>query len=182
MDSKQILDWLKLKPRYLLGFSLVCLLIAGLPRSVRLYLGFENIVAPIQGLLSLLGIAAGVYGFVILAADHWPKARKWWALRKLRENAPTILRSLSPDEKGCLARYVANEATSLNFSFTDGVVSSLESKRILYQASSLSVQFDDFAYNLQPWVVRALKDDQELREELLRYVERGPVPRAPLFP
>ena len=72
---KTVIGYLKLKPRYLFGLSVVCLVVVGLPKVLRVYLGYDELIQPYRRWISLLGVASGVYWFVMVAAG-FPKSIK----------------------------------------------------------------------------------------------------------
>ena len=166
---KNVIGYLKLKPRYLFGLSVVCFVIVGLPKACRLYLGYDELIQPYRGWISLLGVASGVYWFVMIAAGfpQWVLDKFWsWVLQI---KAATILRKLSRDEKEYIAKYIQRDISSCDFHLGDGIINSLKAKRVVYQASSLAKHGPYFAFNLQPWVLRALNTYPDLKEDILKH-------------
>jgi hypothetical protein len=165
---KLSLDWIKLKPRYLLGIAVTCLVVVGLPKPWREYLGYNEFVDPYKGWISLVGLVCGVYGVVMLIAGVKPLVVKKWKNWQFRIKAPAILRRLPPDEKAYVAKYIKKNVSSLTFMIGDGVINSLRKKNVVYQASNISVEDDEFAFNLRPWVVEALDKHPDLKVNILK--------------
>lgn len=166
---KNVIGYLKLKPRYLFGLSVVCFVIVGLPKACRLYLGYDELIQPYRGWISLLGVASGVYCFVIVAAvlPQWSldKLRSWILWKKARTN----LRKLSRDEKEYIAKYIERDVSSYDFHLGDGIINGLELKRVVYRASNLAKHGSYFAFNLQPWILRALNEYPDLKEHIRQH-------------
>jgi len=165
---KTLPNWLKLKPRHLLGVATVCFIIVGLPEPLRKFLGYDDLIRPYRGWISLTGLAFGVYGLVMLVAGLQP-----WLSQKLnelylRKKAPKILSKLSSQEKSYLAKYIAQHVTTLDFSITDGVIRGLEGKGVVYRASSLGT-LHHFAFNLQSWVSETLDENPELKNDIVNH-------------
>ena len=170
---KTFLGYLKLKPRYLFGLSVVCLVIVGLPKVCRVYLGYDELILPYRGWISLLGLALGVYWFVVVIAGfpHWVlvKLQEWILWKKAKNN----LRKLSPDEKRCIATYIGRNVSSCEFHLGDGIINALEAKSVVYRAANISRHGSYFAFNLQPWVLKAFDEYPDLKEDILKhYIER----------
>lgn len=169
---KTVIGYLKLKPRYFFGLSVVCLVVVGLPKVWRVYLGYDELIQPYRGWISLLGVASGVYWFVMVVAGfpHWllDKLQEWILWKKAKNN----LCKLSPDEKGYIAKYIKGNASSHEFHLGDGIINGLEAKSVVYRAANISRHGSYFAFNLQPWVLKALNEYPDLKEDILKhYVE-----------
>ncbi len=175
--AKTLLEWLKIHPKYLIGLALVCLVLVGLPQSWRAYLGYQELIAPYRGWLSVAGVACLVYACFISLAGVSPWVQRKWSNWRFRRTAPKRLRALPSQEKGCLAEYLARDASTLYFSLGDGIVRGLEGKGVIYRASEVSMINDVFGYNLQPWVLSAVKKDDALAKEIMKCSGRGPSPQ-----
>jgi len=136
--------------------AIVCLVVVGLPKPWREHLGYDELIKPYRGWISLVGLGSGVYWFVIVTADfpHWVLG-KWqeWQLRKIAQD---YLRRLSPDEKGYIAKYIKGNVSSCEFNLGDGIINGLEAKSVVYRPANISCHGSYFAFNLQPWVLKAL--------------------------
>ena len=171
---KDLLDWvIKAAPKHCLGIGIVCLVVVGLPESWREYLGYEDAIKPYRAWVSLAGLASGVYGLVLLIAGSKPWIVRKWEEWRLMRNAPSVLGRLSPEEKGCLSRYIEGNSTCY-FSISNGVVGGLVAKVILWRSSNLAVRGDVFAFNLQPWVFKSFERWPDLKKDILNHTDRGP--------
>ncbi|WP_072133301.1 superinfection exclusion B family protein [Winslowiella iniecta] len=72
------------------------------------------------------------------------------------------LKTLTSDEKGYLKIFLENDTSTISREISDGVICSLESKRIVYRSSNLSSHWKTFPYSLYPWARKALKKQPEL--------------------
>ena len=147
----------------------MCLVIVGLPEVYRAYLGYDELIQPYRGWISLLGLASGVYWLVMVSArvPQWALGRvQEWMLWK---KAPNNLRKLSSDEKEYIARYIKGDVSSCDFHLGDGVINGLEAKSVVYRAASISKHGSYFAFNLQPWVLKALDRYSDLKEDILKH-------------
>jgi len=166
---KAILDWVKLKPIYLFGITIVCFVVVGLPKAWREFLGYESIITPYRGWISLTGLICGVYGLVVCVAGLKLWFLKKWQNRQFEKNATKILTKLSQQEKIYLAKYLKNNASSLKFRMSNGVINGLEAKSILYRASQIASSGDIFPFNVQPWVLEAFGKDPDLKSHVLEF-------------
>lgn len=168
---KTLPNWLKLKPRHFLGVAMVCFIIVILPEPLRKFLGYDDLISPYRGWFSLAGLAFAVYGFVMLIACLQPWLLGKLEEQKLRKSAPKILKKLSAEEKSYIARYIKQNTSSLDFRISDGTIKGLEAKDIVYCATQISVSFDYFAFNLQPWVLDSLDTNPDLKKDMLKYLD-----------
>jgi hypothetical protein len=168
------LGWIKLKPRYLLGLAITCLTVVGLPKAWRQYLGYDGIINPYRGWISLVGLASGVYGLIVFMAGIPAWVFEKWKGWRFRQRAPTIVRKLSSQEKGYIANYIEKNASSLKFNIGDGVINGLVGKKVVYIGSSFSVDRGNLPFNLQPWVLEAFDKYPDLRDEILKYLVKEP--------
>jgi len=81
---KLSLDWLKLKPRYLFGVAITCLVVVALPKGWRQYLGYDGFVEPYRGWISLGALVFSVYGFVMFMANVPSKILGKWGRGDLK--------------------------------------------------------------------------------------------------
>jgi len=170
---KTVLSWLNLKPTTLLSIGVTCLAIVAIPESWQKAIGYGELIKPVKGYIGLVGVASTVFGlakfvFGCISSQGILLLRKWrkWRLGK---NAPTILRSLSRQEKEYLARYIKRDITSLEFDLSDGTIRTLQAKKIVYQGSNVSLYHTVFSFNLQPWVQEAFKKHPDLKKDILSF-------------
>lgn len=171
-EVSKIIEYVKLKPKYLIGIGLTCFTVSALPQSWRVYLRYEVIIANHAGWISLVGLASFVYGVVLALAEHAPMAKEWLTARRLKRKRPLLLLGLSREEKECLALYVADNSISQRFPLGYGVANSLAGRGIIYRASTVSMCHADFDWNLQPWVLKVLESRPEIREDILKYAPK----------
>ncbi len=162
---KVILDWVKLKPVFLFGVATTCLVVVGLPDQWRQYLGYDSLINPYRGWISLLGLTCGAYA---LAVAGGPWLVKKWRMRRLTRNAVRTLMNLHPQEKTHLAKYIKGNACSLEFEVWDGVINGLLAKFVVYRGSQVS-NGDYFPFNLQPWVLKAFRKNPDLQRHMLEH-------------
>jgi hypothetical protein len=74
------------------------------------------------------------------------------------------LRELTPDEKAYSAPYVLQNQNTQYFQIEDGVTGGLETKGIIYKASSVGSMLTGWAYNIQSWARDYLQKHPELFE------------------
>lgn len=172
-DFKSIVEYVKLKPRYLIGIGLTCLGVSALPQSWRVHLRYETIIANHAGWISLIGLASFLYGAVLALAEYAPVAKGWLVDWKAKRKRPLILLGLSREEKECLARYLADDSICQRFPLGYGVANSLAGRGIIYRASTVSMYHDAFDWNLQPWVVKVLESRPDIRDDILKHAPKG---------
>ena len=165
-----LLQAVKLRPRHLLGLGFVCLVVVVMPRPWREYLGYEAVTQAYRGWISLAGLVLMAYGVVMAAADTWPSVMRWYNGWWFKGKAPDVLAKLSRQEKEYVAKYLAQDASSLNFCLGDGIVNGLVQKRVVTRVSNVSVEDDEFAFNLEPWVIETLKRHPRLQDDFKPYV------------
>lgn len=105
----------------------------------------------------------------LASASRWVRMR--WTLHEEHVKLARVLRETSKPEREILARYVAEDTTTLNLSTDDGLVNGLVGKRVLYHGAAYakSTVGSDFMMdiNMQPWAWRYLrKYPKLLREEV----------------
>lgn len=170
---KAFLDWFASKPSILFGIAVVCIVLVMMPESYREYLGYDGIIEPYRGWISIIGLTSGILWLVFILTKltiliYYRLVKKWkdWRFNKL---GPTILRDLSAQEKSYLAKYIKTNRSSLDFEISDGVINALQKKGVVYQASYVSKRFYNWDFNLQPWVLRTLKEHTQLKNEILKH-------------
>lgn len=169
---KAVLDWVKLKPAHLFGIAIVCFVVVGLPKSLQQFLGYKSIIDPYRGWISLTGLICGVYGLVIsvVGLKRWilEKWRNW----QFEKNAKKKLMKLHQQEKRYLAEYLKKDVSSLKFRLSNGVINGLVAKDVLYRASQIASSGDIFPFNIQPWVLNAIEQDDTLKSHILEHADQ----------
>jgi hypothetical protein len=173
--KKAFFDWFISKPSILFGIAVVCIMVVAMPKSYQKYFGYDEIIKPYRGFISLAGLASGVLWLVTvftkLIALIYPPIVKKWKQWRFDKKAPDILRNLTAQEKSYLAKYITKDVSTLDFMFGDGVINGLRRKGVVYQASSVSKQFDYFDFNLQPWVLKTVEKYSDLKDDILKHYE-----------
>jgi hypothetical protein len=173
LKSINILEWIKLKPKYLICIGLTGLIIISLPETWRVYLGYDQIIAPHRGWFSITSLIFCVYGLLLILVELWSLIKdKWITNWQFYWRAPQKLQALSSDEKRYIAKYLKKDASSLDFSVSDGIVNSLQLKSVIYLGATRSKYGDVFPWNLQPWVLEAIQRKPLLKDEILKYAGR----------
>jgi Super-infection exclusion protein B len=85
-----------------------------------------------------------------------------WKTWRVSRNGLKKLAELTVEEKDFLRLFILTGQNTQYAPINDGVVKGLELKLLVYLASSMSVGGFDFAYNLQPYVRKLLKDRPDL--------------------
>lgn len=91
-------------------------------------------------------------------------------MSKLKES----LEELTSEEKGYLLSYIAGDKNSVYVGVQDGVMAGLQRKGITYRASNVGDVLTGYAFNLQPWARKHLKENLHL---LLNATGRPKTPR-----
>jgi hypothetical protein len=167
MDFTKFLDWIKLSPKYLAAIGIFAGGLLFTPQSFTETLGLLTIIGkyrPWIGLVFFLTIA-------LLAAHAFDPIVKYikgsWNGRKVRKLMEERLHNLTPDEKAIMRGYILQDSRTQYLRPDDGVVSGLQSAKVIYQASQVGgAGFSfRFAFNIQPWAWDYLNKHRELIEE-----------------
>jgi len=165
---KDILDWVKLSPKYLFPLALVTTVLLFLPTK---YLNIFGVNELVNNYRPWIGIGTLILYIMLLGhLLYWLKdiilvkivgkfEVKTWKKR---------LKYLSNDEKYILSYYLIHQRKSQNIQAQSGVAGSLMKDNIIYQGSALGNIMDGFAYNLQPWAWKYLNEHNELLEPILK--------------
>jgi hypothetical protein len=88
------------------------------------------------------------------------------------------LSNLTPEEKGYLLPFIEQEQTAIYVGIDDGIISSLQLKKIVILGSKAGSLLDGFAFILQPWAREHLNKHPEC---LLGYSGKPLKPRETLY-
>lgn len=172
MDWSKAVDWLKLKPRYLLGPIAVGALLLFASGSWIATLGLD---AFRQQYLTWIGgswlIAVAIF-LSSMAGALWDVTFKPLRMALLTFRRRRQLGKLSSQEMAVLAEFIDQDKVTLPLSFSGGVANLLEAKRILKRTATLSVDMDNFAYSVQPWAWRYLKRKPSVLDPGREYAAR----------
>lgn len=159
MNIGDILNWVKLSPRYLFPIAIVASALMFLPAQVLLRFGLHTFAQKYQMWIGFACLAA--YSLLLAHAIYWLKDRV--VRRQSESRLLKALRNLSREEKLVLAEYILLQTKSQQLDIRSGVTKSLEHSNIIYLASTIG-WLSDFAHNLQPWAWRELNAHPELLE------------------
>lgn len=168
---KNLRDFLALDYRSLFIVACICWIIVIIPSSMWQSLGLLNLWIQLRpwifgvGLLATIWlVSGGLYDLSKLGIGKWSEKRDSNIIRNEREQ---LLLSSSRVEKEILARYIAEDTTTLAFEMRDGIVNGLIAKGILYRASQgsnpMSYNFDT---NIQNWVWEYLEKHPEFLKDI----------------
>lgn len=79
------------------------------------------------------------------------------------------LNDLTPEEKGFLIPFLEDGETTRYAELSDGVVSGLVAKKIVYRPTNIGTEGITFAHNIHPWVKNELQKSPELLEGARQY-------------
>jgi hypothetical protein len=153
-------------------FKTESILIA-LPQKFQKFLGYDEIVKTHRGYIGLIGIIsltlyiAWVLTKLTKQTAPWFK-RKWEDLQIKRHGYKALCR-LTRQEKEYVAKYLAEDATSIAWPLEDGVIQLLAQQAIVIQASSVGRLITGVEYAIQPWVKKVLEKHQDLKKEILKH-------------
>jgi hypothetical protein len=160
--AKNLVDWIKLSPRYLLLICILTGFVAFAPPtwlSIFWITGLVSSYRPWFGLAFLLS-AALLASSALIATCEWLKGKyRERATRKYRHRR---LRQLTEDEKAILRGYVEGQTKTQYLAMSNGTVGQFVAEKILFRASSLGSVADYFPYNIQPWAWKYLNEHPEL--------------------
>jgi len=109
-------------------------------------------------------LMGGLYDLLKLGKEKLASRKETQKI--IGEREKTLL-AASKVEKAVLARYLADDTTTIAFDFRDGIVNGLIAKNILYRASQGSNPFShDFDVNIQSWAWEYLKNHPELLKSI----------------
>lgn len=163
---KNLRDFLGLDYRSLFIVACICWIIVIIPASTWQTLQLLNLWIQLRPWLFGVGLLAttwlvsgGLYDLAKLSFGKWSEKRDSNIKKIAREQ---LLLSSSRVEKEVLARYIADDTTTIAFEMRDGIVNGLVAKGILYRSSQGSNPMSyDFDTNIQTWVWEFIKNHPE---------------------
>lgn len=170
---KAVLDWFFTKPSLLFAVAVVCLVIIGLPQEFQKLLGYDEIVKNHKGYIALIGVISFTFYITWLLIKITKQIVSLFERkledRRFTKNGPNILRRLTRVEKEYVAKYIAEDATTIAWPLEDGVIKLLEQQAVAFQAANYGRYMDGLEYALQPWVREVLEENQDLKDEILEH-------------
>lgn len=95
------------------------------------------------------------------------------------ENLQKQYQNLSFGAKAIIADiYFSSEGVKY-YSVQNGVVGSLTSKHFIRRTTSVSIGFFKFGYELQPWVIDFIKENNKIKKELQEINRKKRLPKVP---
>lgn len=110
--------------------------------------------------LSIIGLIF-IFSLSITLVNVTKKLKEWLDIKKTQNKH---LNELTKDEKIFLSPFITENLNTIYDWPGNGIVAGLKSKRIIYQASVVSMSGGDFGYNLQPWARSKLIKKMSLLE------------------
>ena len=173
--AKNLVDWIKLSPRYLLPICLFTgFVVFAAPETLSIF-GLVEIVEryrPWFG-LAFLGSAVLLVSAALVSIYEW-------LMQKRRERAMEgygrrRLRALTEDEKTILRGFIEGRTRTQYLSMSDGRVRQLEIERVIFRSTTLGWYPDSFAYNIRPWAWECLNEHPELLGPMSSLPDHGDV-------
>ncbi len=169
---KNLKEYLSLDYRSLFILACICWAIVLLPINVWQEIGLTTLWSQLRPWFFMIGIVATIFlvfgGLYDLVKANMGKLNVWRDARKKQKANEGLMLSISRVEKEVLARYIADDTTTIAFDFRDGIVNGLIAKGILYRASQGNNPFShDFDVNIQHWVWDYLKNHPEFLEGIV---------------
>lgn len=160
MDHKNVIDWVKLSPKYLIPFSLVSGLLIFANEKLLSTFGLSLLVNNIRPWIAIIFLIS-----TALIASHfivWLGGIITKKISQIHNKNIYIkkLHKLSPDEKKILLSYLLQNTRTQTFPFNDGRLAELIHYQIIYQASDIGDIYD-WQYNIQPWAWNYLLKHQD---------------------
>ncbi|WP_146583085.1 superinfection exclusion B family protein [Neorhodopirellula pilleata] len=159
---QNVLDALKLAPRYLAAIGLFAGLLLFAPNGISDTLGIRNLTQNYRQWIGLAFLAS-----ITLLAVHWGVqiggiVRNRSRLQKSKQRITKKLHSLTEDEKQILRFYYATQSKSNTLRIDDGVVNGLVSAGVIFPAARMGNMFEGFAHNISDVAWNYLHEHPEL--------------------
>lgn len=165
-------DFLSLNFRSLFIVAFVSWVLIFIPTSLWETYGLLDLFSKTKPWIFLITIISSVWILSAGLYDIFVYIKNLVAIKekeiKEKKHKVELINSLSKVEKEILARYIAEDTTTIAFDARDGIVNGLIAKGILYRSSQASNPFTamDFDTNLQFWAWTYLKDHPDFLNEI----------------
>lgn len=177
MYWKNIIEWIKLSPKYLLPISLICGFLIFSNQPVLDLFGVNDLVInfrPVIGIVFLVSSTLVISDLIIKVFNH---LKKYIKVRHDYKHLKDRLNKMTPDEKDIILSYLYNNSRTLYLPITNGIVNELVAFGIIYQASKVG-EVESWAFNIQPWVWNYL---EKHKNEIFTKEELEEIPNATLL-
>jgi len=170
-DLLKLGEWLR-SPKFWLSVFLFCASLLLVPSVWLQRLGLLNLLAQYRPWLAVIGLfAAAILLAELLTVAGKVIHQRYLSWRRHRVSMD-YLNNLTAVEKGVLLGYIKNDTETRNFDISDGVVSGLVTKGLLYQSSSVGHLISGFPFNIQPWVRHHLLGRPQLLQGAVNHPSR----------
>ena len=160
MHHKNVIDWVKLSPKYLIPFSLVSGLLIFANEKILNTFGLSllvNNIRPWIAIIFLISTALIASNFIVWLGGIITKK-----ISQTRNKNICIkkLHKLSPDEKKILLSYLLQNTRTQTFPIKDARLAELIHYQIIFESSTIG-EIDNWPYNIQPWAWNYLLKHQD---------------------
>lgn len=168
-DFKSFIDLLKLPPTILFVVSLVTGIILFLPEDYLniFYMGkFRENFGFYIGIVFLLST---VMLLVLIVTNIYKKIKEKYDNKKYKEARIKYLKQLDKSKTDIIQRFIDCKDHTMALPANNGSIIELENFGLITLAGNTQLVYDDFQllYFLQPWVMRIISEDEELKQKFL---------------
>jgi len=171
--TKAILEWFFSRPSLLFAVAFVCFVLIALPQRLQKFLDCDEILKTFRGYISLVGIIAFALYIAWLLTKIAKQTIPWFERQleevKIKRHGHKTLVRLTPQEKEYVAKYIAEDKTSMAWPLEDGVIQILAQQAVVIQASNIGRLMSGVEYAIQPWVRKVLEKHNDLKQEILKH-------------
>jgi hypothetical protein len=160
--GSDILDFIKLNPKYLTGLVIASGVLLFTPIYFLDRLGITDLVDKYRiwiGLIFLITVSLLISHLIWHISNSIKSKLDGQSFQKIGKQR---LKKLTPREKHILNGYINENERTQYLDYTDGSVRELELMKIIYRSSNLSRGGTVFAYNIQPWAWDYLNKHKKL--------------------
>ncbi|WP_217522020.1 super-infection exclusion protein B [Vibrio metschnikovii] len=159
----RILGFIKRSPlNYSISTLLVVACIYFLPSSFLVGTRLGEFISEYNNYLLIVLILS----VIVCSAEIIERINKYFKKRREESKRLKVLCLLNKQEKLIIKQYINNDSATLYRSYSDGVIGGLCKKNILFRASDMADPFGNFAFNIEPWVLKYYEEHPHLSESL----------------
>jgi hypothetical protein len=160
----EVLKYIRLETEYWFAIAVVSVVLLVLPAAITDTIGATGLIGVLRA------------GTAVVCIVSWSMllSRVLWAGYKhlrLIIGGRKVLKKLSSEERTLLSEYIARDTKTRTVDMSDGTVMGLVHTMVLYRSSEVSEFYTTFAFNLQPWAWKQLKDTPTLLQPELDKVK-----------